>query len=322
MSLRWGFLGASRIGRSALGPAVQMAPGHVLQAVAARDADRAAAYAAELGALRSFGSYAALLADPDIDLIYNALPNDAHAPLTIRALEAGKHVLCEKPLCMNAAEVRAMQVAEQRSGKRVMEAFCHVFHPQVARVQALLAEDRIGRLLAVHALFGNTLEWEGDFRWAGALGGGALLDLGCYAVSLIRDLVDREPIRVSAAQENRGDVDATMSALLDFGDGLAGQFTCSFTSAKAQYMTLLGTRGTIQLDFPFSTRARETTLTCGDLVERFGAFQPYVGMVTHFGRAVAGEVPMTRGLDWSLAQARVLDALLLAGRTGATVSLD
>ena len=321
MTLRWGFLGASRIGRSALAPAIAMAPGHVLHAVAARDPARAAAYAAEFAAPVSHAGYQALLDDPDVDAVYNALPTDGHTPWTIRALAAGKHVLCEKPLAMTAAEVRAMQAAEQSSGRRVMEAFCHVFHPQIARAQALIAAGAIGRPLTMQAHFGNTLEWEGDFRWTAAHGGGALYDLGCYALSAMRVLSGLEPQRVSAVQALQGDVDATLAGMLDFGAGIAGQFTCSFASGKSQSLTMIGTAGRLHLDWPFSTRGRETTLDSPEGIERFPVFEPYVAMVTHFGRAIAGEMPMTRGLDWSLAQAQAIDALLLAARSNTVVSL-
>ncbi len=295
-------------------------PGHVLHAIASRDADRAAAYAAEFGARASYGSYTELLADPAVDLIYNALPNDAHAPWTIRALEAGKHVLCEKPLSLSSAEVRLLQDAERRTGRRVMEAFCHLFHPQMARVRQIIDDGEIGRLLAMHSNFGNTLERTGDFRWIARHGGGALYDLGCYSLSAMRVLAGREPLRVSAVQAISGEVDATLSAMLDFGGGIAGQFICSFDSARTQTLTLIGTKATVAFDWPFSTKGRDTTLMVANRVERFSAFDPYVAMVAHFGQAVSGEAEMARGLDWSLAQASAIDALLQSARSGATVS--
>ncbi len=321
MSLRWGFLGASRIGRRALAPAIQAVPGHTLHAIAARDRQRATEYAAEFQVPAAYGSYAELLADPAIDLIYNALPNDAHLPWTVRALEAGKHVLCEKPLALSAAEVRILQDAERRTGHRVMEAFCHLFHPQYASAQALIEAGKIGRLLAMQSTFGNTLERAGDFRWIAAHGGGALYDLGCYAISAMRALAAREPRRVSAMQVVTGDVDATLSGMLDFGDGIAGLFTCSFDSTRSQHLSLLGSGGKLAMDWPFSTKGRETSLDAGDGVERFDLFEPYEAMVAHFGRAVAGEQAMVRGLDWSHAQASTIDALLAAARSGEVVTL-
>ncbi|HEY0418488.1 MAG TPA: Gfo/Idh/MocA family oxidoreductase [Acetobacteraceae bacterium] len=313
--MRWGFMGAARIARNALAPAVQAA-GHRLEAVAARDRARAEAFAADFAIPRAYEGYDALLADPALDAIYIALPNDAHLPWTLRALEAGKHVLCEKPVALNAAEVERMQAAEAASGRRVMEAYVHIHHPQMARVREIMAEGRLGPLMAMHSSFGNTLRNEGDFRWHGALGGGALLDLGCYCVSAMRVLAGREPVRVAAVQAMRGDVDATMNGLLDFGEGLAGQFLCSFESARTQDLVLIGTQGRLTLDWPFSTRDRATTLDLDGNLEPFPPANAYAAMVTHFAAAVAGEAEMMFPLSASLAQARVHDAL----RTAATGS--
>jgi xylose dehydrogenase (NAD/NADP) len=274
MTLRWGFLGASRIGRRALAPAVLAASGHALHAVGARDVARAREFAAEFGIAKAYGSYRDILEDPELDAIYIALPNDGHAPWTIAALEAGKHVLCEKPLTLSAAEVRQLQDAEHITGRRVMEAFCHLFHPQMARLREILAAGGIGPLVAMEACYGNTLDRAQDFRWIDRHGGGSLYDLGCYCVSAMRVLSGREPMRVAAVQAVRGDVDATCSGLLDFGDGIGGQFVCSYVSARTQHLTLIGRDGTIALDWPFSTKGRSTRLIRGDNAEEFAASTP------------------------------------------------
>jgi len=314
--MRWGFLGASRIGRRALAPAVQEA-GHELYAVAARDLARAEAFAAECGAARAYQGYDALLADPAIDAVYNALPNDAHLPWTLKALAAGKHVLCEKPLALSAAEVSAMRDASRRAGKGVMEAFCHVHHPQIDRVRGLLASGAVGGLVSLHCASGLTIEEADDFRWHAAQGGGALFDIGCYCVSLMRVLVGREPVRVMGIQAPRGEVDETFSGLLDFGGGLAGQFTCSFAAAKNQDLIVIGTRERLHLNWPISTKGRSTRLQLGEKVEEFPPMDPYVAMVRYFASSEDAY-----GLDWSLAQARVLDALFAAVRTGHTINVN
>ncbi len=305
--MRWGFLGASRIGRRALAPAV-LAAGHDLRAVAARDASRARAFADEFTAPHAHGDYAALLADPDIDAVYNALPNDLHLPWTVAALQAGKHVLCEKPLALNAAEVAAMRAAEQASGGVAMEAFCHLHHPQLARVKSRLAAGAIGRLVAMQSMFAIPLQNDADFRWHAAHGGGALFDLGCYCLSLMRDLAG-EPGRVAALSIPRGDVDETFTAQLDFS-GVVGQFTCSFAGAFTQHLELVGTAGRMLLDWPISTKNRETMLFHGAEAERFAAVDPYVLMLRQFERLCAGEPGY--GLAWSLAQAQAMDRLFAA----------
>ncbi len=308
--MRWGFLGAARIAHKALAPAVREA-GHELTAVAARDLARAEAF----GAKRAYGDYASLIADPGIDAIYIALTNDQHLPWTLAALAAGKHVLCEKPLALNAAEVAQMQQAEAASGKRVMEAFCHIFAPQYDRLQTLLAQGAIGRLLGLQASFTARMAPE-DFRWHREMGGGALFDLGCYCVSLMR-LLAGEPDTVSATQVQSRGVDATLAGQLHFASGATGQFLCSFEADLAQHMLLRGTEGSIALDWPISTKGRTTTLTLNGVPETFPPFDPYVAMVTHFAEGGPFRFPLSA----SLAQARTLDALFAAAATGQTVRL-
>ena len=317
--MRWGFMGASRIGRRSLAPAV-LECGHLINAVAARDVTRARAFADAVGATRAYGDYATLLDDPGIDAVYVSLTNDAHVAWAERALAAGKHVLCEKPLGMTEAEIARLEAAESGSGRRVMEAFCHVHHPQIARVLGLLAEGALGDVTAVQAVFGIPLQDPGDFRWEAALGGGVLLDLGTYCVSLMRLLLG-EPGAVSAMRVMRGGVDATFSGQLDFG-GVAGQFSASFVSAATQHMEVVGSRGTLLMDWPISTKGRETGLFLDGRAERFPAIDPYVRMVRHFERLVDGDIAAGFGLDWSRAQARVLDALAVAAREGRVVTVE
>jgi predicted dehydrogenase len=319
MTLRWGFLGASRIGRRALAPAIAAAPGHTLHAVAARDFFRARDYAADLAIPVVRDGYAALVGADDIDVIYNALPNDLHAAWTIRAMEAGKHVLCEKPLTMNAAEAEAIAAAEIRTGRRAMEAFCQFHHPQFAAARAWL--PRIGTPLAIQAYFGTTIGNPDDYRWLARHGGGALFDLGCYCVSTIRMLLDREPVRATAVQSQRGDVDESFAGMLDFGDGLAAQFACSFVSAFTQHLQIVGTQGRLFMDWPYSTKGRATSVALADGTQEvarqvFEPSDPYVTMVLHFGDAVANGADMLHPMSASVRQARALDALLAAARDG------
>ncbi len=317
--MRWGFLGASRIGRRALAPAV-LECGHVINAVAARDEARARAFADGFGATRAYGDYAALIDDPRVDAVYISVTNDAHVTWAERALAAGKHVLCEKPLGLDEAEVSRLQAAEARSGRRAMEAFCHVHHPQIARVRTVLAEGALGDLTAVQAVFGAPLRAPEDFRWDAALGGGVLLDLGTYCVSLMRLLLG-EPGAVSAIRGMCCGVDATFGGQLDFA-GVVGQFSCSFVSAATQHMEVVGSRGTLLMDWPISTKGREAGLFLDGQAERFPAVDPYVLMVRHFERLAGGDAAAEGfGLDWSRAQARALDALAVAARERRVVLL-
>jgi predicted dehydrogenase len=309
--MRWGFLGASRIGRSALAPAV-LAAGHRLCAVAARDLGRAQAFAADFAVARAYGDYAALLDDADVEAVYIALTNEQHLPWTLAALAAGKHVLCEKPLALTAAEVARMLPAEQASGRLVMEAFCHRFHPQFDRVRALLAEGAIGEVLWAQTHFVGGIADRGNFRWAAAMGGGALYDLGCYGISLLRSLLSREAETVAAMRVLEGDVDVRFAAQLGFAGGVAAQLFCGFDGARQQGLQLLGREAALALDWPFSTKGRETRLSLAATVEVFAPCDPYVLMVRHFAEAAAGEAPMRFGLADSLAQAHTLDLLFAA----------
>jgi D-xylose 1-dehydrogenase (NADP+, D-xylono-1,5-lactone-forming) len=313
--LNWGFLGASRIGRRSLAPAVLAAEGHALRAVAARDAVRAQEFAAAFSAPLAYGGYQALIDDPAIDLVYNALPNDAHLPWTIRALEAGKHVLCEKPLALSAAEVAEIMEVSQRTGRLVLEAFSYRFHPQVDRVRELLATGKIGRIVALHASFTATMPPE-DFRWQKALGGGALYDVGCYCVSILRLAAEREPVQAAAVASLRGDVDATLAGLLDFGAGLAGHFSCSFTAPFSQHLAIIGESSAISLERPFTNKDRVVTLMRDGVAEEFAAMDPYRRMVEHFGRAARGEETLRFSLEEALRQARTMDGLFRAAASG------
>jgi predicted dehydrogenase len=316
--MRWGFLGASRIARAALAPAV-LECGHSIEAIAARDVQRARDFGDAVAARRAYGDYSALIEDAGIDAVYISLTNEAHIPWAIRALAAGKHVLCEKPLGLAATEISALLAVEASSGRRAMEAFCHLHHPQIARVRALLADGALGEIVATQAVFAIPLRDPSDFRWHATMGGGALLDLGTYCASLLRVLFG-EPRSVSAIQSLRGDVDATFTAQLEF-PGLAAQFTCSFVATQTQHLEIVGSAGTLLLDWPISTKGRETSLFLPGGAERFPATDPYVRMVRAFTTMTEGTPDAPFALPWSLANARVLDALRLAANSQAVVTL-
>jgi predicted dehydrogenase len=317
--LRWGLIGAARIAASALLPAFRAAPGQEVVAVAARDPGRARAFAEMHGVPRWHASYDALLADPAIDAVYIAVTNDRHVPLAEAALAAGKHVLCEKPLALAAAEVERLAAVEAAAGRRVMEAFCYGFQPHVGRLLDLIAGGRLGRLVAADMVFAGPLGDTADFRHVKALGGGALLDLGTYCVDLLRRLVGRDPQAVAAHATLAGEVDETFHGLLDFGD-LAASFAVSFAAPRHQRLTLVGTDAVATVDWPIIGRGRRATLTLDGVADLFPETDAYLGMVRHFHAALAG-APLRHGLADALRQARILDALAAAAATGSVVAV-
>jgi xylose dehydrogenase (NAD/NADP) len=252
-ALRIGILSSARIARSfvqAVRPSARVA----VSAVASRDQRKAEAFAAQLNIPRAFGSYEQLLADPDIDAIYNPLPNSLHAVWSIRALRAGKHVLCEKPLSVGAAEARAMFDAARAAGVHLVEGYPYLAQPQTLKLRELLAAGTIGKVRLIQASFGFVPTNPADIRFDPALGGGALMDLGTYCVSLIRMVAQERPQRVNAtarwsAGGAVGSVDRTLAATLEFGGGLLAQATCSFDACLHRQALIAGSGGTIQTTF-------------------------------------------------------------------------
>src|SRR5215469_10265069 len=253
--IRWGILSTARIATEVVIPAMQAssARGDVL-AIASRDQARAAAAAERLGIPRAYGSYEELLDDPDIDAVYNPLPNHLHVPWSVRALEAGKHVLCEKPLARNVAEAMILVEAGRRHpALKVMEAFMYKFHPQWQKVRSLVEEGAIGELRTVNTIFAYFLDDGANIRNMAAIGGGGLLDIGCYAISVPRFLFNSEPVRLVATLERDPsfETDRLDSAILKFRQGTA-TFTCSTQLDSFQRVTVHGTSGSIEVEIPFN----------------------------------------------------------------------
>jgi xylose dehydrogenase (NAD/NADP) len=250
-TLRWGILGAGRIAPR-LVRGIAASPRSSLVAVASRDADRAAAFAAVHGIPRSFGSYEALLASLDVDVVYIALPNHLHAEWTIRALEAGRHVLCEKPLALGVADVDAIATTADRTGRIAVEAFMYLHHPQILRAVDLARSGALGRLEVVNGTFSFFLTHPGDPRVDLAMGGGSLWDVGCYPVSFARRIAGEEPDRVAALArfDDRG-VDRTFVGQMRFPSGLLAQFDSGFAAPDRQRLEIVGAEATLVLDHPF-----------------------------------------------------------------------
>lgn len=316
--LRWGVLGAAGIAVSKVIPAMQRSTlCHVL-AIASRDPAKARAAADQLGIERAYGSYEELLADGDVDVVYNPLPNHLHVPWTVRAAEAGKHVLCEKPIALNAAEARTLLDVRDRTGVCIAEAFMVRAHPQWLKTRELVRSGRIGELRLVTGHFSYFKTDPDNVRNRVEWGGGGLLDIGCYPVMLARWLFGTEPARVLCLMERDPElkVDRLTAGLLDFGAGQAS-FTVGTQLANAQRMQILGTTGSITLEVPFSPPPNQRArIAVDEETIEFDAVDQFTLQADAFSRAVrgVGELPMT--LEDSIANMTVLDALFRSAESG------
>ena len=249
---RWGILSTAHINRRLI-PEIHASSRGELLAVASRSPDQAQAYASQWEIPRSYGSYLELLADPDIDLVYISLPNDLHAQWTIRALEAGKHVLCEKPLCLTLEELMRIRNACERTGKVAMEAFMYVHHPQMETFRKVLAENTIGAVVAMHSEFAATFSRDaGNYRLDPRRGGGALWDVGVYPVSFFLGFDDSEVELVTGKAHIVNGIDLSFWGRMDFASGVSGQFFASFESEYSTRTAILGTHGRLDITHPFN----------------------------------------------------------------------
>ena len=315
-AVRWGLLGAGWISRRAIAPAIHSADGAELTAVAARDMSRARALTPS-GA--TYDSYAALIADPAVDAVYVALANDSHLPWTLAALEAGKAVLCEKPLGVTAAEARTMRQAAEGSGGLLVEATWNLWHPRTRRAAALLHSDAIGRLTSVSGAFVFDGVPEGNYRLESARGGGALLDVGCYPLTGAAWATgsSASTLRDASFVVSDGGVDLTSDALLDMG-GVDVRVRASFREPGFQTLLLEGELGQIELTGndayvswlqPSALRVLDRD---GERVEHFAPVDPYRLMVENVSRAIRGETAWLPDPAWSLVVADAMDAILEA----------
>lgn len=324
--VRIGVLGTARIATRRVIPALKASAGCDVVAIASRSRARAQAVAGEFGIPGCHDSYEALLASPGIEAVYIPLPNHEHVRWSTRALAAGLHVLCEKPLASCESDLHPLEAAAARADRVVEEAFMVREHPQWAMARALVADGRIGTPRFVDAAYCHTVESEADIRLSSAAGGGALLDVGCYVVATMRLVLGSEPVRVAAhaVTETPDGVDVTTQAHLDFGAAL-GTFTASIRAARRQRFEVIGTDGWLRVTVPFAhppSLASAIEIGANDapgteVTERI-AFEPvdqYVLQAERFARRVRG-LPATA---WTLSDARanlrVLDALGRASRT-------
>ena len=253
-TVRWGILSTAKIGTEKVIPAMQQGELSEITAIASRDADRARAAADALGIPKSYGSYEELLADPDIDAIYNPLPNHLHVSLSIQALEAGKHVLCEKPIGLTSGEGQQLVDAGAAHPElKLMEAFMYRHHPQWQRARQIVADGGVGELRTIQTAFAYFNDDGENIRNIADIGGGGMMDIGCYAISVARFIFDAEPDRVVGIVEydETFGTDRLASAMLDFGRG-TGTFSCSTQLTPYQRVNIFGTTGRVEIEIPFN----------------------------------------------------------------------
>jgi len=316
--LRIGILGAARIAPYAIIHPARRVPGVQIAAIAARDPERARAFARRHQIPHVYPDYAALLADPGIDAIYNPLPNSLHAEWTIRALQAGKHVLCEKPLAANAQEAMQMREAAQASGHVIMEAFHYRYHPLMTRLLEIVHSGELGAIRHIEAHMASLLVRPGDIRYRYDLAGGATMDMGCYTIHLVRTLAGAEPEVVSAQAKLRGPhIDRAMTADLRFADGRTGRIHCSLWSSSLLRLQarVQGERGELHVLNPYlphlfhllSVRVAGKTRR-----ERIAGKSTYGHQLRAFVDAVRHGAPIPTGADDAVANMQVIDAVYRA----------
>jgi predicted dehydrogenase len=325
--IRWGILSTANIGVKKVIPAMQRGQFCQVAAIASRNLDHARQAATALGIPTAYGSYEELLADPAIDAIYNPLPNQLHIPWTAKAAEAGKHVLCEKPLAMNTDEARTLLAVRQRTGVLIGEAFMIRSHPQWLRVRQLIDEGRIGTLRAVMALFSYFNVDPANIRNQPETGGGALYDIGCYCIQAARCAFGQEPTRAIGHidRDPQLGTDRLTSAILDFPAGHA-VFTCSTQLVPYQRVHFLGTKGRIEIEIPFNAPPdRPTRIFIDDGRDIFGAgiatetfpiTDQYTLQGDDFSRAILEGTPVPVPLEEGIANMAVIDAVSRSAQAG------
>jgi predicted dehydrogenase len=327
--LRWGVLSTANIGRTKVIPAIQTSLLGEVVAIASRTQVSADKAAEELGIKHAYASYEELLADPNIDAIYNPLPNHLHVPWSIKAIEAGKHVLCEKPLGLNVADVeKLIRVAQQHPHLNVMEAFMYRFHPQWQTAKELVQKGTVGQVRSIHSHFAyNSHELE-NIRNIPEWGGGALMDIGCYCISLARFIYDEEPLRaLGQITPYAGfEVDCFVSGILEFADGNA-TFTASTKSEAEQYVEIHGEHGSILIPLPFNPIADTITHI---ILKRDGVAQEivqapsdhYRNMADAYAESITSHAPVPTPLSDALANMKIIDAIFASAFDGHWISTD
>ena len=322
--LNWGLLSTARINRALITPLRSSKRNHLL-AVASRTQESADRYAREWKIPRALGSYEALLADPEIDVIYNSLPNHLHAEWTIKAVEAGKHVLCEKPIALSVDEVDAMKESARKHGRVVAEAFMYRHHLQTLKVQDIVKDGSLGALKLIRGSFSYVLTRAGDVRLDPAMGGGSIWDVGCYPISYTRTVAGETPLEVFGWQvTGLTGIDETFVGQMRFNQEVHAQFNCSFAIPSHAFMEIIGSEGTLNIPNPFKPGVDEKIfLTREGKTEtiQIKGQELYIGEVEDMADAILLGYSPRISLDDSRANVAVISALLESAGAGKPISL-
>jgi len=327
--VRWGILSSAKIAVEKVIPALQNCDNGTVTALASRSLETAKSVSASMGIPTAHGSYEALLEDPAVDAIYIPLPNHLHVPWAQRAIESGKHVLCEKPVGLSVAEAEALQETARRYPQvKVMEAFMYRFHPQWQKALALVTSGAIGELRTIQTFFSYFNLDPDNVRHAPEMGGGGLMDIGCYPVSQARYLFQREPQRIFATMDidKNFQVDRDVSAIMDFGDATAS-FTCSMQMSPFQRTQIAGTTGRIEIDIPVNTapdkpaRLNVVADDRSELIE-LPVCDQYTLQGSAFAEAIINDTEVPTPLQDAINNMKVLEAAVHSHELGSWVSLE
>jgi predicted dehydrogenase len=326
--VRWGQISTANIGVKKVLPGMMRGKYSEVVAISSRDVNAARKAAKQLGIPKAYGSYEELLADPDIDAVYNPLPNHLHVPWSIKALEAGKHVLCEKPLALTSAEAQSLvDAAKKFPHLKVMEAFMYRHHPQWQRAKKMVNDGKIGTLRTIQSFFSYYLLDPNNIRNQADIGGGGLMDIGCYNISLSRFIFDAEPQRVVGIVEYDPQLktDRLASGIMDFGNGTS-TWTCSTQLSPYQRVNIFGTDGRIEIEIPFNAPPDRP---CKMWYEHKGKIQEIVLPTTDqytvqgdlMSKAILDDTPVPTPLTDAVANMRVIEAIFASGRERQWVTL-
>lgn len=320
---RWGVLSTSKFAQTKIIPAMKHCQHAEITAIASRNLEAAQEAAQRLEIAKAYGSYEELLADAELDVIYNPMPNHMHVEWSIKALEAGKHVLCEKPIGLSSAEgQRLLDAAKQHPKLKVMEAFMYRHHPQWQRAEQLVTDGKIGELRTIQSFFSYFNTDANNIRNQADIGGGAMMDIGCYNVSLSRFIFGEEPKRVLGIVERdpQFQTDRLSSGVLDFGRGTA-TFTCSTQLSPYQRVNIFGTEGRIEIEIPFNAppdKPCKIWLQQGSEIEEivFDICDQYTIQGDLFSLAILNDTPVPTPLEDAVANMKVIEAVFESSKTG------
>ncbi len=329
MKIRWGILSTANIGLQKVIPAIQMASNCKVVAIASRDEEKAQKAASDLGIPKYFSSYEDLLADPEIDAIYNPLPNNLHVIWSLKALEAGKHVLCEKPIGKNTEEAQTLiQQSANYPHLKIMEAFMYRFHPQWEKTIQLIEAGKIGEVKAIQSFFSYFNIQPDNIRNQLDTGGGALMDIGCYCIQFARYILKAEPLRVMSLV-NRDPVmkiDHTTSGMLDFGNGKSASFTCSTQLHPFQRLQINGTEGRIEIEIPVNAppdRMLKISLFRQEQSKEMfiGPADQYTLQAEAFANSIINNIEVPTPLNDAMQNMTVIDALFESEKTNSWIKI-